>query len=209
MSETWPETKPSAAAANGEPRLIWAAAAAVAGLGDWMLYDALPGLNWALWTGAAVAGLLVIALRRGHPPRSVLLMGGVPVVIAGAAAVTASPGIWALICLSVIFCLAMQMLLATSASLRSLTFRFAAIAPPMALKTAVIQAMRRGIEATNLIRSTRAREWVRGLAITLPVLIGFALLLAEADPVFAGWRDFVANWEFVPRAVFFVVLLVI
>jgi hypothetical protein len=138
-------------------------------------------------------------------------MGLVPIVIGGAAAVTASPGMLALICLTIVFLLAMQMLLTTSASLRSITARFVAIAPLAALWNAVIQAMRRGIEATNHIRSTRAREWVRGLAITLPVLIGFALLLAGADPVFAGWRDAVGDLigEFVPRVVFFVALLVI
>jgi len=213
MSDKWEDTSPASGATKGEPRLIWATAAAVAGFGDWMLYDALPGINWVLWTGAAVAGLLVFTLPRGHPPRSVLIMGGVPVMIAGAAAVTASPGMWALICLAIVFFLAMQMLLTTNASLRSITARFAAIAPLTALRTAAIQAMRRGMEATNLIRSTRARAWVRGLALTLPVLIGFALLLAGADPVFAGWRDavgdLVASWEFVPRVVFFVALLVV
>jgi hypothetical protein len=54
---------------------------------------------------------------------------------------------------------------------------------------------------------------VRGLAITLPVLAAFALLLAGADPLFAAWRDalgrLLANWEFVPRLVFFAALLVI
>jgi hypothetical protein len=45
------------------------------------------------------------------------------------------------------------------------------------------------------------------------VLVGFALLLAGADPVFAAWRDavgdLVASWEFVPRVVFFMALLVV
>lgn len=183
MREEWEDTSPSGGATKDEPRLIWATAVVVAGFGGWVLYDALPGINWILWTSAAVAGLLVVTRPRGHPPRSVLIMGGVPIVIAGAAAVTASPGMWALICLAIVFCLAMQMLLTTSTSLRSITARFAAIAPLVALKAAVIQAMRRGTEATNLIRSTRAREWVRGLAITLPVLIGFALLFADRKSV--------------------------
>jgi hypothetical protein len=73
--------------------------------------------------------------------------------------------------------------------------------------------MRRAAEATQLIRSTRARAWVRGLAITLPVLVGFALLLAGGDPIFAAWRDaaeaLFASWEFVPRVAFFLALLVV
>src|SRR3972149_3651692 len=116
MSEKSEDTSPSSSAVKGEPRLHWATAAAVAGFGNWMLYDALPGINWVLWTGAAVAGLLVFSRPRGHPPRSVLIMGGAPIVIAGAAAVTASPGLWALICLAIVFFLAMQLLLTASPS---------------------------------------------------------------------------------------------
>jgi len=190
-----------------------AAAAAVAGFGTWMLFDALPGINWVLWTAAATAGLILSSRRRGHVSRSLLTIGGASIVIAGAAAVTASEPLSALICLSIIFSLAMQMLLTAGLSPQSITIRFAATAPLVALRIAAVQAMRRGVEATNLIRSDRARAWVRGLAITLPVLAGFALLLAGADPVFAAWRDAVgdlfASWEFVPRVVFFLALLVV
>jgi Domain of unknown function (DUF4153) len=214
MSEESEASSPPSGAVKGEPGLLWATAAVVAGFGTWMLYDALPGINWVLWTGAAVAGLLVFSRPRGNPPRSVLIMGGAPIVIAGAAAVTASPRLWALICLAIVFLLAMQMLLTAGLPPRSITARFAATAPLVALRIAAVQTMRRGVEATHLlIRSTRARAWVRGLAITLPVLVGFALLLAGGDPVFAAWRDAVeglfASWEFVPRVVFFMALLVV
>jgi hypothetical protein len=185
----------------------------VAGLGTWLLYDALPGINWVLWTGAAVAGLLVISRVRSSAPRSFLFLGAAPVVIAGAAAVTASPVLWALICPAVIFFLATLMLLTARPSLRSVTALFAVTAPPVALWSAAVQAIQRAALATHLIRSTRARAWVRGLAITLPVLVVFALLLAGADPVFAAARDAVgdllSSWEFVPRVVFFIGLLVV
>jgi hypothetical protein len=213
MSEESGDSSPASGAEKGEPRLLWATAAAVAGLGNWMLYDAQPGINWVLWTGAAVAGLLASSRSRGHPPRSILIMAGAPIAIAGAAAVTASPRLWALICLAIVFFLAMLMLLTAGLSPRSITARFAATAPLVALRIAAVQAMRRGVGATHLIRSTRARAWVRGLALTLPVLVGFALLLAGADPVFAAWRDavrdLVGSWAFVPRVAFFMALLVI
>lgn len=212
MSEQSEDPSPSLSAVNGEPRLRWATAAAVAGFGNWMLYDARPGINWVLWTGAAVAGLLMFSRPRGHPPRSVLIMGVAPIVMAGAAAVTASPGLGALIGLVIVCFLAMQMLLTASPSPQSITVRFAATAPIMALRSAAVQSMRHGVDATHLIRSRRARARVRGLAITLPVLVGFALLLAGADPVFAAWRDAVGDLvsrEFVPRVVFFVAVLVV
>src|SRR5437867_5068969 len=211
MRQESEDSSPPSGAAKGEPRLLGATADAVAGFGNWMLYDALPGINWFLWTGAAVAGLLGFSRPRGDPQRSVRFMVGAPIVIAGAAAVTASPPLWALICLAIVFFLAMQMLLAAGLSPRSITARFAATAPLVAFRHAAVQAMRRAVEATHLIRSTRAQASVRGLAITLPVLVGFALLLAGADPVFAAWRDAVADLlgEFVPRVVFFIALLVV
>jgi len=205
-------TANSAASAPDAPGLLWTTAAAVAAFGDWMFFDAQPGINWLLWTAAATAGLLLFTRRRGLASRGVLLLGALPVIIAGAAAVTANPPIWVLICLSVMVLLAIQMLLATSTSLRALTTLFAVFAPPLAFKAAVFQSARRAIDATNRIRSTRARAWVRGLAITLPGRIGFALLLSQADPTFAGWRDAIgalfADWEFVPRIIFFIILLV-
>jgi len=213
MREESGDASPPSGAVKREPRLLWATAAAVAAFGNLMLYDALPGINWLLWTGAAVAGLLGFSRPRAHPPRSRLIMAGAPIVIAGAAAVTASPDLWALICLGVVCFLAMQMLLTAGLSPRSITARFAATAPLVALRIAVTESFRQGVEASHLIRSTRARAWVRGLAITLPVLVGFWLLLAGADPLFAAWRDavgdLVANWEFVPRMVFFTGLLVV
>ena len=213
MSDTSANASPSSGAVKRGPGLLWATAAAVAAFGSWMLFDALPGINWVLWTGAAVAGLLVVARPSRQPPRSFRILGSAPIVIAGAAAVTASPQLWVLICLAIVFLLAMLMLLSAGLSPRSITARFAATAPLVALKVAALQAMRRGVEATDLIRSTRARAWVRGLAITLPVVVGFALLLAGADPVFAAGRDAVedlfASWDFVPRLAFFMVLLVV
>jgi hypothetical protein len=197
----------------GEPRLLWTAALAVAGLGTAILYDALPGINWALWTAAAGAGLAGFARRRGRLSPPVLLLSAASIGVAGAAGVTASPVILLLACGTVVFLLATQMLLASGGSPRSLTLRFAATAPLVALRIAAVESLRRVAEATQLIRSSRARAWVRGLALTLPVLLGFGLLLANADPVFASWRDavgeFLGGWDIVPRAGFFLVLLVI
>ena len=190
---------------------LWVAAATVAAFGTWVMYDALPGMNWVLWTGAAAAGLVAHARNRGAGGRPVLVAGATATVIAGAAAVTASPLLHFLICASVAVLLALQMLLAVNPSPRGITARFAVTAPLVAFTRAVPQAIRRGVEATEHIRSTRGRAWVRGLAITLPVVIVFALLLAEADPTFASWRDDVFDLfsigEFLPRVVFFTGLL--
>ena len=192
---------------------LWATAAAVAALGAWVMFDARPGLNWLLWTGAAATGLAALHRDR-HTKRGGTLvpsLGAAATLVAGAATITASEVLHVVICAAVVVLLAMQMLLAVDPSPRRITARFAATAPPVALFRAVPHALRRAAEATEQIRSTRARAWVRGLALTLPVLLVFALLLAEADPTFARWRDavdaFFSSWEFLPRVIFFTALL--
>lgn len=201
----------SSDADSGRAGLLWITAATVAAFGSWMLFDALPGINWVLWTGPAAAGLLLFTQARGDSRRSVLLMGGAATVIAGGAAITASQPLSALICLGVMFFLSMQMLVSAAPTLRAVTLRFAITAPIVAFMHAAIQTMRRGTEASHLIRSSRTRAWVRGLVITAPVMVVFSLLLANADPTFARWRDAVAGlfgrWDFLPRVVFFGVLL--
>jgi hypothetical protein len=195
---------------------LWATAAPVAALGAWIMFDARPGLNWLLWTGAAATGLT--ALHRAHrAPRAVQSrivvpsLGAVATLIAGAATVTASDLLHVVIVASVVILLAMQMLLAADPLLHRITARFVATAPPIALFRAAPHALRRAAEATEHIRSVRVRAWVRGLALTLPVLLVFALLLAQADPTFARWRDtldaLVSSWEFLPRVIFFTALL--
>ena len=192
---------------------LWASAAAVAALGAWVLFDAHPGLNWPLWTGAAAAGLIALHRhkRADSSANPVLLLGIAATTIAGAAAVTASNRLHAVIFASVLVLLAMQMLLSVDPSWSRITARFAVTAPPVALFHAVLCALRRAVEATEHIRSTRARAWIRGLALTIPVSIVFALLLAEADPTLARWRDvidaIVSHWAFLPRVVFFTALL--
>jgi hypothetical protein len=200
---------------TADPRLpwLWGAAAAVAALGSWILFDALPGINWVLWTIAAVGGLIALARQRGRHARPIRLSGAAAVVIAGSAAVSSSERLNVLALLAVIFLLALQMLLSAAPSIRRIVPLFVATAPLLALRAAVLRSLRLSIEATDHIRQPRARAWVRGLAITVPVIVAFALLLSGADPLFARWRDAVgdllAGWEFLPRLLFFVVLLAI
>lgn len=191
----------------------WVAAAAVAALGAWVLFDAQPGVNWPIWTAAAVTGLILFASKRSPGHRPPIGLGVLAVVISGSAVVSASPFIGVLAVASVILLLAMSMLLSRDVSLARLTAGFAIAAPIVAFATAVATAFSRAVEATDLVKSPRARATVRGLAITIPIVVAFALLLSSADPTFASWReaigDLFANWDFVPRTIFFTALLVL
>lgn len=193
--------------------LQWVAAAAVAALGAWVLFDARPGVNWPIWTAAAVTGLILFASRRSPGPRPPIGLGVLAVVISGSAVVSASPFIGVVTVLSVMLLLALSMLLSRDVSIARLTAGFAIAAPIVAFASAIVAAFARAVEATDFVKSPGARATVRGLAMTIPIVVVFALLLSSADPTFASWRevmgDLVASWRFVPRAIFFIALLVL
>jgi hypothetical protein len=190
---------------------IWIAAIAVAALGTWVMYDALPGINWGLWVTAAVLGLFY---SQGESlSRAVVMPAVAAIVIAFGATVTADEFMNFLTVLSVVVLLAFAMLLSPDPRIRRITAGFFLAAPIVAFASACVESMKRAAHALRLVRSDRARSVLRGLIITLPVVIIFALLLSTADPIFADWReaikDLIANWEFLPRTVFFLGLLTI
>jgi len=198
--------------AGGNAGIVWAAAAAVAGLGTWIIYDALPGVNWPFWTLASVTGLAAILRTFGlgvhRIPAAAATTG---VIIATAAAFTADPFMHAMIFLAVTLLLSVTMLLAVDPRLERISAAFVITAPFLAGARAIVESLARAIDASRIVRSNRARSALKGLAITAPVILFFALLLAGADPMFAEWRDaaerILSSWAFVPRTIFFVALL--
>jgi len=194
-------------------RLVWPAALVVAGIGAWIMFDALPGLNWGLWTAAAALGLVLITRARGTLDRSVVLMAATATILGIGASITATQPIDALICIGVIGFLALAMLLSVDPGLERISASFVLLAPFVAFGTALAESFTRAGDLTRSVRSERARGVVRGIIITVPIVIVFALLLSNADPIFASWRDAIAKiietWSFIPRTVFFFALLVI
>lgn len=199
---------------NKNSGTIWGAAALVAALGTWIVFEALPGINWLLWTTAAVIGLAAIVRASGRTLGAMPLSAGVLLVlIAGAAAKTADPVVHAMIVLVVMLMLAVTMLLSVDPRLERVSAAFVLTAPFIAGARAIVESLSRAVDATRVVQSDRARAAVRGIAITAPVILFFALLLAGADPVFDAWRDalirLVESWAFVPRTIFFIMLLTI
>ncbi len=195
------------------PVALWTAGLATAALGTWIMYDAMPGVNWVIWTLAAAVGLLLFVrsgLSLGSP---MTWLSTLAVVIAGGASVTADPFLHALICVSVILLLAVAMLLSVDIRVERIKASFVILAAPIAFVFALAESLRRATEGLNLVRSPRVRAIVRGVALTVPILLIFALLLSTADPIFALWRDTIhdllASWSFIPRILFLLGMLAI
>jgi hypothetical protein len=197
----------------GDARLPWGAALVVAGIGAYIMYDAIPGLNWGIWTALAAIGLIAVMRARGTLNSSVLLMLALATALAIGASVTAHELIDALICLGVILFLGLAMLLAVDPGLERVTAWLVISTPFIAMGNALAESFRRFADLSHVFGSTRSRAAVRGIVITVPVVFFFALLLAGADPVFAGWRDeiwrIIETWSFIPRTIFFIALLVV
>lgn len=192
---------------------IWIAAAALAALATAICFDALPGINWLIWTTAAFAGLVYFVQRRHGTIGIIGPIAIYSVLLTGAAAVSSNEVINFVTVLLIIGALALSMLLSNGPWVQRITAVLAISAPILAFSNAVVTSFHQAAAATEHVRSSRARSTLRGLAITLPIVVVFALLLAVADPTFALWRntirDLVTNWEFVPRTIFFIGMLVI
>lgn len=199
--------------AEHDSRLVWLAALVVAGIGAYIMFDAVPGVNWGIWTAAAATGLVLVIRARNTLSGSVLLMLATATILAAGAAVSADPFIAALVCLTVMLFLSLAMLLAIGPGLDRLTAVFVVFAPFVAAGNAVAESFRRFVALTRVFHSTRARAAVRGIIITVPIVVVFAVLLANVDPLFAIWREeivrILSTWSFIPRAIFFCGLLVI
>jgi hypothetical protein len=190
---------------------LWLVSVGLAALATWICFDAMPGINWVIWTAAAAGALVIFTRMRRPDARLVEVLAATAVIASGSAAISDSPINNLAAVFLVIVMLAMAMLLTAGPWMRRITASFAITAPVVAAANAVVSAFGRASDATQTVRSPAARGALRGTAITLPVVIVFALLLSGADPTFALWRDtirdLVADWDFVPRTIFFVAML--
>ncbi|HUQ46816.1 MAG TPA: DUF4173 domain-containing protein [Gemmatimonadaceae bacterium] len=206
-------SNPQIQPAYRSPAALWAAGIAVAALGACILFDAMPGVNWVMWTFAAVVGLFAF-VRSGFSAGSpVTWLSILAVVIAGGAAVTADEFLHVLSLASIILLLAVSMLLSVDPRVERIKASHVLLAAPVAFVLALAESLRRATDALQLVRSPRVRSIIRGVAITVPIVLVFGLLLASADPTFAFWRDtirdLIADWAFIPRTIFFFGLLAI
>jgi len=197
---------------------LWLSALAVAGLGDWILFDAAPGVNWGLWA-LAVAGATELARRTsraGSPPVTGLDLARAFVVTAAAlaasAAATTDGAFHVAIALAVAGLLAAATAIADDPRPDRLGLSMLLRAPAVAAGRAMAEAARRAGELTDRLGAERWRPAVRGTLLAGVVVAVLGSLLASADPILATFRDGVTEaiqaLTSIPRLSFFAVLLV-
>lgn len=193
---------------------LWAWALPVALLGSWTCFGEVPGVNWALWTAAAAAGILVIGRRSNHPrvdrsPRAAL---GLACLLSIAAAVTANPLADALIFLAVAALFAFSVL-ATATQSADIGPSALVRAPLDLCRLLFAEAATRIAASLAIVRMRHAVPVLRGSTMAIAFAAILFLLLSAADPTLADWRQ--VAWKtiltrtFVARDVFFIVLAVL
>jgi hypothetical protein len=180
---------PGAASRPERAGLLWLASTALALLGAWLLYAAAPGLNWLLWTLAVVAGL--VALEWQHRAASTMerwIALGLGCGLAGSAVVTADPLLHAMQLLAIAWLGAAATVLNAGLSPARLGPAQLVAMPFQAAVLATQEAGRRADRGMRAVASEPNVPRLRGIALALPVVIFFFLLLAEADPTLRAWR---------------------
>lgn len=192
---------------------FWLAALAVAALGSWILYDAPPALNWGVWTAAAALGLITSRIRgdRKIEPNWLILLA-LATLVAFAQSITSVQGHSPII-LGLVLILLGLAVITLDDSADALTLPTVVQVPFAAVKRVLLQAASELLQLPEYARPSRSKPLLRGLLITLPVVLLLGALLSSADPLLNtaretmfGWMN---GWRLNGRFVFLVVLTVI
>ena len=192
---------------------MWLAAIAVGATGAGLLFDADPGLNWLFCTTLTAA--LYVALARTYAMRRVqpFTLGtmALAILLAGAAVVTANGALHFFIWVGVVTLFATATVVNGGVPVNRLGPAALAGAPFRAsVLIARETADRSGNAARGVLRIDSHFRMLRGIALALPIVVVFFLLLGSADPTLSAWRDDLArmlqDMESLGRLGFFVML---
>ncbi|MEO7041968.1 MAG: DUF4173 domain-containing protein [Gemmatimonadaceae bacterium] len=176
-------------------------------LGALVLFDALPGINWTIWTFTTIAGLLVY--RRPDPEtlRAIALPLGFAAVLAAGASITTSGILTAFIALIAASLMALALLVAPDQSPARLYGATYIVTAPLNGLARTVGAAGSAIKAVvDASGSTHEKPALRGALMATPLVVILALLYASADPLLARARDAVADalstLDALPRIIF-------
>ena len=191
---------------------VWIGAALASALGATILFDAWPGINWGIWVALASGAVIFARGRSGKPvDMPVFILLAWATVLAFGLAATDSEFVQFLIIVSDAMLLGLAVIVTGTPSWSSLSASSLPTIPFLA-PLRVWNASAREVGAfPRRFSSPRARSIVRGLLLTLPILLVLIALLRDADPVIA-WSvdritDLLPRSSILTRLAFFLFLL--
>lgn len=194
--------------------IAWSTAIVTSALGAAILFDAQPGINWPTWVAAASISLIVsrfASARRVETPLLVLLAWAI--VLSAGFALTANDFLHFLIVLSDAMLLGLAVITLGAGNWSELSAKLLVAVPFLAPYRVVGATAYEAAGAPRSASSPRSRAIIKGALLSLPLVIVLIALLGNADPVIR-WgtvrlAEWLPNWSFLPRLIFFAVLLIL
>ncbi len=189
---------------------LWLGALMLAVCETWINFGAASGLNWFLSVLATSLAFVSFRLAAGKPlHRNRLLALILGCFLSGGAAVTTNPQITWLVLAGTIGTLAIALRAdADPADTQALGARDLLLSSVITGRDLLREARLRLVDARQSAQSEHGISVLRGIALATPITAGFALLLSNADPLMAYWRDTLHQallaMSFVPRTLCFV-----
>jgi hypothetical protein len=192
--------------------LTWTAALLTSALGAGLLFSAELGINWPIWVAAASVSVIlcrIIAHKSVELPLAVLLTWATLLSFGSALRdnqITRGPVI-----MSDAMLLGLAILVVGSASWSALSAKLLAAVPFLAPFRVLRATANEATGALGSGSSPRARSIIKGALLSAPLVLVLIVLLGNADPVIR-WgtdrlSDWLPDWSFPGRVVFFVFLL--
>jgi hypothetical protein len=169
---------------------LWSVASALAACETWLNFAARPGLNWLLSTLASSLLFISFSAHSGKPAsRGALTSLLLACLLAGGICVTADGFMEALLLAGVLGSLATAVVISISTDARDVGLAQLLLSPALAGVAMLREARKRFCEGLGSTRAESNRPVMRGIALAAPVTVLFSLLLSNADPLLAAWRD--------------------
>lgn len=168
--------------------MLWAVASLLAACETIWLFGTSPGLGWGLSGLLTAAGFLCFRWLGAKNHWSTALPSLVlAMLLAAGTVVTADVGDAVLLAFGALWTLG-SVVASDHARLRGRDGR-SVLAAPLAAPTAVGECFQFLNESIDAMRGGRDISIARGVVLAVPVTIVLGLLLSQADPTFAYWRD--------------------
>lgn len=180
-------------------------------LGALVLFDAVPGINWTIWTWVTITGLLIYRRPDSDTLKALALPLGFAAVLAAGASVTTADILTPFVPLLVASLLALALIVAPDQTpARDYGAVSIITAPFVGLARTVAGAVAAAVAVVDAAGSAREKPVLRGALLATPVVVVLALLFASADPLLARGRDAIFDalgmLDALPRIIFGVML---
>ena len=192
--------------------ITWTAALLTSALGAALLFNAEAGINWPIWVGATSLAVIVCrALARGKVELPLVVLLTWATLLSLGLALRDDDRTHVLVVISDAMLLGLAVIVVGAVSWSSLSAKLLAAVPFLAPFRVWRATAYEAADAPRSNPSPRARSIIKGVLLSLPLVVILIALLGSADPVIRWLTDQVSawlpDWSFPPRVLFFAFLL--